>query len=342
MGNNTTIKHNFSLKKYNTFQIDVKAKLFAEIHSIAQLQTIIQHPNGKNEKKFILGGGSNLLLTKNIDGLVIFNAIKGIEKQTEDNDYVYLNAKGGEIWHELVLYCLKHNYGGIENLSLIPGSVGAAPIQNIGAYGVELKDVLYSVQAVHLQTGELHTFSAKDCDFTYRSSIFKRSLKNRYCITDITLKLHKKPIFTTNYGAIQTTLTQNKVEQLSIQAISTAICSIRTNKLPDPKKIGNCGSFFKNPVVSADKLTTLQQEHPTIPHYKLNDGSVKIPAAWLIEQCGFKGKRIGNTGTYHNHALVLVNHGNASGTEVANFAGTIQKTVEQKFNIKLEPEVNIW
>jgi UDP-N-acetylmuramate dehydrogenase len=328
------VLENHSLKNFNTFGIDVTARYFAEVQTVDQLQTLLKH----HASPLILGGGSNVLLTKNSDRLVIHNGIKGIDKLDENHDHVFLKIGAGENWHAFVLYCLEHDYAGVENLSLIPGTLGATPIQNIGAYGVEIKDVLVSVDAIDMQGNHL-TFSNEDCQFGYRDSIFKHTLKDKVVITHVTLKLNKNPVFHVDYGAIRDKL---KDQPLSIQAISNAIIQIRQEKLPDPKHIGNAGSFFKNPVISAEKFSVLQQKHPKMPYFLERNGDVKIPAGWLIEQCGFKGKRIGNTGIHEHQALVLVNFGNATGAEIKALSENIQSTVQEAFDISLTTEVNIY
>ena len=329
------IQENKSLKSFNTFGIDATARYFAEVHTIEALQTLLR----QHQSPLILGGGSNILFTKNNDNLVIRNCIVGIEKIDETDDHVFLKIGAGENWHQLVLYCIQHNYAGIENLSLIPGTVGASPIQNIGAYGVELKDSLETVEARFIASPtEKHLFSNKDCEFGYRDSIFKNTLKNKVVITHVTLKLAKKPTFHLDYGAIRDRI---KNKPLSIKTISDAIIAIRQEKLPDPKVIGNAGSFFKNPVVPATLFSSLQKDYPTMPHFPEEGGDVKIPAGWLIEQCGFKGKRFGDVGVHEHQALVLVNYGNASGLAIKNLSEEIQRVVFEKFKIILKSEVNI-
>lgn len=334
------ILENISLKNYNTFGIDANAKAFIEINGLAQLQKALElkaYPN-----KFILSGGSNMLLTKDIDALVMHINLKGIFIVEEDDNHVLVKVMAGENWHELVLWSLEKGYGGLENLSLIPGNVGTAPIQNIGAYGVELKDVFESCAAMEIQSGELNAFSLKECKFGYRDSIFKNEAKGRYIITSVTFKLTKKNHqLYTGYGAIEEELSKNGIVYPTIKDISNAVIAIRQSKLPDPKEIGNSGSFFKNPVVSKKSYQKLKKNNPEIPAYKLDDGSYKIPAGWLIEQCGFKGKRFGDAGIHEKQALVLVNYGNATGKEILEVAEMVQNTVNERFNIKISPEVNI-
>lgn len=334
------LQHNHPLKNHNTFGIDVEAKYFYEIDRIEQLQTLAGTPEW-NEKKLILGGGSNLLFTQNFDGLVIKNKLKGIAVIDEYGDDIFVKVSAGENWHQLVMYCVGHNYGGIENLSLIPGTVGAAPIQNIGAYGVELKDVLLSLNAIKLSTGELMTFKNEHCHFGYRDSIFKNSHKNQYVITDVILKLHKNHQPNTSYSSLQEMLKHMNITKPDIKIVSDAVIRIRNSKLPDPKVIGNAGSFFKNPVVDEKTFLNLQKQHPNIPHHQTDTGDVKLSAAWLVDQCGFKGKRVGSAGVHEHQALVLVNHGDAKGSEIKSLSDEIQRTVQEKFSITLTPEVGI-
>ena len=334
------ILKNISLKPYNTFNINVKAAHFVSLTNINDLKYILklkEYPN-----KLILGGGSNMLLTKDIDGLVIHVNLKGIDILSEDDDFVYVKAYAGENWHQFVLWCLNNNFGGIENLSLIPGNVGTAPIQNIGAYGVELKDIFQSCEAIELNSNKLHTFTKNDCDFGYRNSIFKQQAKGKFVITSVIFKLtkhhHKLNI---NYGTIASQLDAMKITNPTIQDISKAVITIRESKLPNPKEIGNSGSFFKNPVISKKHFNALVENFQDIPSYPLNNDEVKVPAGWLIEKAGFKGKRFGDYGVHKKQALVLVNYGNAKGDDILNLSKLIQKTVKQLFNISIEAEVNI-
>ncbi|MGY0408950.1 MAG: UDP-N-acetylmuramate dehydrogenase, partial [Polaribacter sp.] len=287
-------------------------------------------------------GGSNMLLTKDIKKLVVHLNIKGISIDKQDDNFVYITANAGENWHEFVLWCISKNYGGIENLSLIPGNVGTCPIQNIGAYGVEVKDTITKVEAIEIETGKRIAFSTKDCRFDYRNSIFKNELKERVIITAVSFKLTKKnhPL-NTSYGAIETALSSKNIEKPTLKDVSDAVISIRKSKLPDPKKIGNSGSFFKNPVISKSQFITLHKKNPTIPNYTISDTEIKIPAGWLVEQAGFKGKRFGDAGVHEKQALVLVNYGNASGKEIYILAQKIQQSVFKKFGISLEIEVNV-
>jgi UDP-N-acetylmuramate dehydrogenase len=332
---------NFSLLPFNTFGLNVHAERYISIGSVAELQGVLS-----NERPvLILGGGSNIVFTRDVEGLVVKNDIVGKKIVQETETDVRVRVGAGENWHNFVVWAVEQNLGGIENLSLIPGSVGASPIQNIGAYGTEVKDVLLAVEAVDLDNGQLANFSNSDCQFGYRDSIFKRGAKGRYCITTVTFAL-TKPGFhkvSVSYGDIRKTLDTNGIgDDPSISDISRAVISIRSSKLPDPAKIGNCGSFFKNPEVEKSVLNNILPVYPNAPHYELPMDRVKIPAGWLIEQCGWKGKRVGNTGCYEKQALVLVNHGNATGAEVLQLATDIIASVEAKFAIRLEPEVNIW
>ncbi len=331
---------NKSLKHFNTFGIDVKAKHFVAVSSVEALKDILEEETF--EKKFFLGGGSNMLLTQDIDGLVIHVNLKGISTTFEDEKEIHLKAMAGENWHDFVLFCLENNYGGVENLSLIPGNTGTAPMQNIGAYGVELKDVFVSCEALNVHTKELHTFSKTDCKFDYRESVFKTSEKGNFIITSVTLKLTKKDHNkNTEYGAIKQELEKMNVADPTIQDISKAVIAIRQSKLPDPKELGNSGSFFKNPVVDEKTFDSFINLFPEAPFYKISENQFKIPAGWLIEQAGFKGKRFGDAGVHKNQALVLVNYGNAKGTDILDLAKRIQKAVEEEFGIFIEPEVNI-
>ncbi len=334
------IQQHTSLKHFNTFGIDAKANYFVSVSTIEELKDALtskEHP-----EKFILGGGSNMLLTKDIESMVVHINLKGKEVVAQIDNYVHINAKAGENWHEFVMWCLNHDYGGLENLSLIPGNIGSAPIQNIGAYGVELKDVFVSCDAIELATLKTRTFSFEDCKFGYRESVFKQESKGKYVITDVTFKLTRKDhVLHTNYGTIATELELMKVENPTIQDISNAVISIRQSKLPDPKKIGNSGSFFKNPIISKEELELLKLDFPDIPNYDISDSEVKVPAGWLIEQAGFKGKTLGDYGVHKHQALVLVNYGNAKGSDIYNLSLLIQKTIYRIFNVQIETEVNI-
>ena len=333
------IHENFPLKPYNTFSIDAKARFFNSFSLVEELEeTLMMY---SEYPIFILGGGSNILLTKDYDGAVLKNEIKGIELQHEDADYVYVKVGAGENWHQFVLHCINHNWAGIENLSLIPGNVGASPIQNIGAYGVELDDVFWSLEAFHLDERRIHTFTREDCEFNYRTSIFKERYKDQFAIISVTFQLKKKPIFHTDYGAIAEELEKMRVKELSITAVSQAVINIRSSKLPDPQRIPNAGSFFKNPEVPASKYEELKLKFPDIIAYPLAKGTVKLAAGWMIEQCGWKGYRKGDAGCHAKQALVLVNYGKATGKEIYNLSEEILQSVKRKFDIALEMEVNI-
>lgn len=335
------VQKNISLQAYNTFGIAVNAQQFVEINALSDLEYLPALVK-ENENILILGGGSNLLFTQDYNGLVIKNNLKGISQIKEDADTILIKAMAGETWHNLVMYCVENNFGGIENLSLIPGCVGASPIQNIGAYGVELKDVFVELEAMELQTGNIITVDKITCNFGYRNSIFKQDWKGKYIIISVTLQLQKNPKLNTSYGAIQHTLSKNNITNPSIKDISDAVIAIRQSKLPDPKVIGNAGSFFKNPEVEKVVYDNLLKQFPDMPGYPISDAIIKIPAGWLIEQCGFKGKLIGNTGAHKDQALVLVNYGGATGKEIINLAMQIQKTVFEKFGVTIEPEVNVF
>lgn len=328
-----------SLKIYNTFGIDAHAADLLVIESSEQLQELLKKQSSADF--FILGGGSNVLFRRDLSRSVLLNRIKGKSVVEEDENEVTIAIGGGENWHELVLWTLENNWGGLENLSLIPGTVGAAPIQNIGAYGVELKDVFAGLEAIELATGEEQVFSAEDCTFGYRDSYFKRTGKGKYFITQVYLTLKKQPQVNVSYGAIQDVLQAEGIQNPSIQDVSRAVIQIRSSKLPDPAKIGNGGSFFKNPELELSVFEQLQAHYPQIPHYSAPADKVKVPAGWLIEQCGWKGQRRGNAGCYEKQALVLVNLGGASGTEIWALAEEIMASVKAKFGIELEVEVNV-
>ena len=335
------IKENFSLKQNNTFGIDVKAKYFVEVSSNNELKELLSLENYKSIPKFVLGGGSNILFTKDFEGLVIKISSNEIEIVEEDKESVFVKATAGVNWHDLVLYCIKRNYGGIENLSLIPGKVGAAPIQNIGAYGQELKDVFYSLNGIFIDNLREKTFYNDECRFAYRNSIFKKELKSKFIITDVTLRLSKHPAVNITYGTVEEELKKKNLDAITIKDVSEVVCDIRKNKLPDPAKIGNAGSFFKNPEISKQKFNELKINFPGIIGYNTADDMIKVPAGWLVEKAGLKGKRIGNTGTHPKQALVIVNYGNATGREILDFKDYVKKTILEKFGIELEEEVNI-
>lgn len=358
------VEKSISLKAYNTFSINVLAQYFTSFDSLGTLIEILSDNKYSLNEKLILGGGSNILFTKNFDGLVLKNEIKGIEIVKEDAEYVYVKAAAGENWHQLVLYCIDKNLAGLENLSLIPGCVGASPMQNIGAYGVEIKDAFLELEAFHLKEKNIVTFNATDCQFGYRESIFKNRFKGQFIILNVTFRLCKNPNFDTSYGAINQELEQMGIQELSIQAISQAVINIRSSKLPDPKQIGNAGSFFKNPTISAAKYQALKDKYPEMVgypiHYSLSKATnslsvtslkepdackvetFKLAAGWLIEKCGWKGFRDGDAGVHNKQALVLVNYGQASGNKVYTLSQKIILSVQEKFNIILEREVNIF
>ena len=330
------IQQNISLKSYNTFGIQANAKRFVSVNSIKELREII----ASEKNIFLLGGGSNILLTSDVEKLVIHFNNKGIIVNDFADDEILVTAEAGENWHEFVLWCVSQNYGGLENLALIPGNVGTSPIQNIGAYGVEIKDVFQQLEALEIKTGKTKVFKNQDCNFGYRNSVFKNELKGKYIITNVTFKLTKKNHnINISYGALKDLLDDK--ESPSIKEIADAIIAIRQSKLPDPKEIGNSGSFFKNPVIHSDLFKELTKKHPEIPHYVISENEIKIPAGWLIEQCGFKGKRFGDAGVHKKQALVLVNYNNASGKEIFELAEKIQQKVMGTFKISLEIEVNV-
>ncbi len=335
---NSLIQHNISLKPYNTFGIDVQSASFVEVNTVAELKQLLKD---NKEKLLILGGGSNVLLTGNFNGLAIKNNIKGIEVLENNKNEIILKVGAGENWHNFVMYCVANNYWGLENLSLIPGTVGASPMQNIGAYGVEVKDTIVYVDALEISTLSIKSFNTKDCEFDYRSSVFKTSQKGKYFITNVTFKLSKQPHIISSYGSIEEELTRMNIDSPSIRDVSNAVINIRKSKLPDPKDIGNSGSFFKNPAVSAAKKDELLKNYPAVPHYLQSNGSFKIAAGWLIEKCGWKGKRIDNYGVHDKQALVLVNFGGATGKQILDISQQIINSVKQHFGIELEREVNI-
>ncbi|WP_214229041.1 UDP-N-acetylmuramate dehydrogenase [Pedobacter sp. B4-66] len=334
------VQKNKSLKPYNTFSIDVDADYFAEILSEQDLKDVLESDLIKQQNLLVLGGGSNVLFTKDFDGLVVKVSIPGISNVVEGNE-VIVTAGAGVIWNSLVKYCVQNGYAGIENLSLIPGTVGASPIQNIGAYGVELKDVFKSCTAYEIATSEKRVFNFEDCHFGYRDSVFKNELKGQYIITSVSFRLSTSAKINTQYGAIQEELKNKGIDAPTIEDVSNVVSEIRVAKLPDPSTIGNAGSFFKNPVITKDEFETVKLAHPNVVNYPAPDNKIKLAAGWLIEQCGFKGVVAGQTGTWKNQALVLVNHGGATGAEVYSFSEQIINDVDAKFGVKLEREVNI-
>lgn len=340
--NNITsfIQERVDMAAYNTMGISATTRFFAEVNTLEKLKKVLAFSRQEDTSIYFLGGGSNVLFIDDYNGLLVRMNFKGKEIQDENEHEVLLKIGAGENWHELVLYCVEQGWGGVENLSLIPGSVGAAPIQNIGAYGVELEQVFVSLYAMEVATGDLKKFSKEECEFGYRDSIFKNELKGKYVICSVVLKLQKDPELNTSYKALNDALSKKGITKPTIRDISNTVTEIRQSKLPDPAEIGNTGSFFKNPVISKEQFEFLQKEHPEIPHYSAGD-DVKVPAAWLIDQCGWKGTRFGDAGVHKMQALVIVNYGNASGAEIWNLAQKIQRSVKEKFGIALAPEVNI-
>lgn len=336
------IKENVELSSLNTFHVKGLCRYFSEINSADQIQEVLEFAKNNNvDRAFVLGGGSNILLTRNFDGIVLKNEIKGIDIVNEDDDHIYIKAGAGENWHQFVLHCVNNNYAGVENLSLIPGNIGASPMQNIGAYGVEIKDVFYELEAFHKHDYAIQKFSLKDCEFGYRESVFKNKCKDQFVITSVTYRLNKKPSFKTSYGAVNQELERMGVNELSIQAISQAVINIRTSKLPDPKEVGNAGSFFKNPVISNEKFNELKDVFPNVVAFAAGSDQTKLAAGWLIEQCGWKGYRKNDAGCYPKQALVLVNYGNATGNEIFELSEEIIQSVKKMFGVSLEREVNV-
>jgi UDP-N-acetylmuramate dehydrogenase len=338
-----TIEENVDLQQFNTFGIKCSAQHLVRIQHTNQLKVLLELKLFRDSPKLVLGGGSNLLFTKKFfEGLVIKNEVKGIIKVNETDEQIWLKVGGGEVWHSFVLHCVENNFGGVENLSLIPGLVGAAPMQNIGAYGVEVKDTIDAVTAFDFQTGEVIEFSNADCRFAYRESMFKQAGKGKYFITHVTFRLTKKNHrYNTEYGALKEVLTKMNINELSLKSISDAVIHIRQSKLPDPALIGNAGSFFKNPTIALSQQQLLKKSYPDMPSYPVDATHVKVPAAWLIESCGWKGKTIGSIGVHKHQALVLVNYGGGEGDKILQLAHDIQRSVEAKFNIALHMEVNI-
>lgn len=333
------ILNNFPLKEFNTFGIQSFAKRFARFSSKEELDEILKHRN--NDSLLILGGGSNVLFTKDIEGLVIRNEIKGFEIIEENDQFTIVKSGAGEIWHEFVLNCISHNLGGIENLSLIPGSVGASPMQNIGAYGVEIKDVFHSLEAYEIKSGKVRTFGHEECQFGYRESVFKRALKDQFIILSVSFKLSKAHQINSSYGAINSELERMGIQNPTIKDISNAVIAIRFSKLPNPKEIGNAGSFFKNPVVDTSVLEKIQLKYDNVPNYPAENGKVKLAAGWLIEQAGWKGKTISTYGVHKNQALVLVNYADSKGSDIYDLSTQIIDDISSKFGVELEREVNI-
>lgn len=336
-----SIQENISLRPFNSFGIEAIARWFASFRSVNELQETLAERPVPRTPGLVLGGGSNILFTKDFEGIILKNDVKGIEKVKEDNDHVFLRVGAGENWHRFVLHCIENGWAGVENLSLIPGCVGASPMQNIGAYGVEIKDVFYELRAFHLKEKCNYTFTLKDCEFGYRDSIFKNRYRDEFVILNVTYRLDKVPRFNTSYGAIQQELDNMGVKELSIKAISDAVIRIRSSKLPDPAEIGNAGSFFKNPTITAQEFTDMKQRFEHLIGYENADGSYKLAAGWMIEQCGWKGFRRGDAGCHEKQALVLVNYGEATGSEIYALSEEILNSVSEKFGVRLEREVNI-
>lgn len=332
---------NYPLLKLNTFGVDVKAKYFVSINTVNELIELTKTKVFKDLQLLILGGGSNILFTKDFDGLVILNNIKGKEIIDQTQESIFLKIGAGENWHELVMYTVYKGWGGIENLSLIPGNTGTAPMQNIGAYGVEIKETFVELEALEISSGKIVKFNNSDCEFGYRESVFKNKMKNQYIIVNITLELKKNPVLNINYGDVKAILESQNINNPSIKQVSDAIISIRQSKLPDPKIIGNSGSFFKNPIVSLNQLELIKKKYPNVVNYKINENEFKIAAGWMIERAGWKGKKFNNYGVHEKQALVLVNYGLANGMEIFNLSEEIILDIKDKFGIKLEREVNI-
>ena len=334
------IQNNVNLLDLNTFGIGVLAKHFSRFESVEKLKLLLK--NQPKEEILILGGGSNILFTKDFNGIVLKNEIKGFKTIEEHKDDVVVESGAGENWHEFVLKCIDNNFCGLENLSLIPGSVGASPMQNIGAYGVEIKDVFEKLSAYHIPSGEIHEFNHSQCEFGYRESVFKRKLKGQYVILNVSFRLSKKSKINSSYGAIESELKKMRIINPSIKDISNAVIAIRSSKLPNPKLIGNAGSFFKNPVVDRMILNEIQKNYEDVPFYATDhDDKVKLPAGWLIEKAGWKGKTFEHYGVHKMQALVLVNYGNANGNEILELSNQIINDINQKFGVTLEREVNI-
>ena len=343
------LETDFNLRQFNTFGIDVSAEAFAIVDTLDQLTDLVINEFPKYPMRLILGGGSNMLFTRNYSGIVVKMNFKGIEELPYCGGNILVKAAAGEIWNDLVDYCVEHGYGGIENLALIPGLVGASPVQNIGAYGVELKDVFYSLRAMEIATGKMVELFYDDCQFAYRDSFFKKTGRNKYIITSVTLKLSLHPVLKLNYGAIKDEIEKGRklhvpylTNEYQLAEVRDAVVRIRSSKLPDPVEIGNAGSFFKNPTVSLEDFNRLKQKNALLPAYPQADGSMKLAAGWLIEQCGWKGYRNSNAGVHQNQALVIVNYGNATGLEILELSQKIQESVLDKFGVKLDSEVNIW
>ncbi len=335
------VKNEVSLKPFNTFGVNAKAHYFAEIVSVSDLQKALSFTKEKKIPLLMLGGGSNILFTSDFEGLVLLNRMQGMETVKETDEFLWLKVMGGGSWPDWVDYCVERGLGGIENLSLIPGTIGAAPIQNIGAYGVEVKEVVDNVEIFDVEKGETRIVTNQGCEFAYRNSLFKKSVKGKYFVLSVTFKLSRKPTLNLNYAPLKSYFEGRDTESISVLEVSEAVKRIRRSKLPNPDKLGNAGSFFKNPVVKNSRLQKLLKTYPEIPHYPFDKNSSKLAAGWLIERCGWKGKRIGDAGVHDKQALVLVNYGSASGEEVVNLATEVKKSVEKEFGVRLEFEVNV-
>ncbi len=335
-----TIKQDYDLTKLNTFGVPARTGFFAEVNNEAELEELLVRPEFRNNERIFLGGGSNVLFTRDFPGVVVVNKLRGIEIYKESDEDVFVRAMSGEVWHDLVLFAVERGYWGIENLAFVPGTVGAAPMQNIGAYGAELKNALESVEAVELTTGNKKVFTAEECELGYRDSVFKNKFKDKYFITAVNLKLSKRGAPNTGYRVLREYLTSNNLTPKTPKDISGAVTAIRKSKLPDPKVTGNAGSFFKNVFVSEEEFKNLLAKYPDMPSF-VENGIIKIPSGWLVEQCGYKGRRVGRVGVHDKQALVLVNHGGATGLEIKALAEEIISAVQQKFGLTLVPEVNL-
>lgn len=336
------ISENISLKPFNTFGIEARARYFSKFSTTEELKELLTTEKFLNTAShLILGGGSNMLLTGDYNGIVIKNELPGMELIGEDEEHYYVKCGAGEIWHQFVMYCIKNNYAGLENLALIPGCVGASPMQNIGAYGIEIKDVFHSLEAMQISDQHIQEFTLSDCAFGYRESVFKNREKNKWVILSVTYRLDKRAKLNTSYGAIEAELDNMNLDRITIKDVAQAVIQIRSSKLPDPKQIGNAGSFFKNPVVPLPVYENIKASYNNAPCYPINEKEVKIPAGWLIEQAGWKGKTFDNYGVHKNQALVLVNYGGATGKQIYNLSTEIIEDIQSKFGVELEREVNI-
>ncbi|NLC55936.1 MAG: UDP-N-acetylmuramate dehydrogenase [Armatimonadetes bacterium] len=331
------VARGYSLRQHNTFGVDAQAAFFARVQTPAELAALLEDPELRGAPRLVLGGGSNILFTRDFDGLVIENAIEGIRVLAREGDTAVVEAGAGVVWHDLVLFCVEHDLGGLENLALIPGRVGASPIQNVGAYGVEIKDVFESLEAMEIATGRVRTFRLEECRFGYRNSVFKQEAKGRYIILAVRFRLTtREHRLNLGYAA----LASLRPTPTTIRDVCEAVIAIRRSKLPDPAELGNAGSFFKNPEVSLEQYAALKAAHPGLVAYP-SEGGMKLAAGWLIEQCGWKGKRVGNVGAHARQALVIVNYGGATGAEILDFARQVQASVAARFGVALQTEVNI-